>query len=93
MKNPYSIVKTVFQTEKNANYQLPQNKYLFSVATNANKIEIKNAIEEIYKVKVKSVNTQNVIGKLKRVRQQQGRTADWKKAVVTLKEGQKIDLT
>jgi large subunit ribosomal protein L23 len=49
-------------------------------------------VEEAYRVKVEDVNTQRVPGKLKRVRQQLGRTPDWKKAVVTLKEGQKIDL-
>jgi len=67
-------------------------KYLFSVSKSANKIQIKKAVEDIYKVKVLNVNTQMVPGKLKRVRTQLGRTPDWKKAVVTLKEGQKIDL-
>ena len=68
-------------------------QYVFQVAKTANKIQIKDAIEEIYKVKVKSVNTTSIKGKLKRVRQAQGRTASWKKAIVTLKEGQKIEVT
>ena len=54
---------------------------------------VKKAIEEIYKVKVQDVNTSIVRGKLKRVRQEQGSTTPWKKAIVTLKEGQKIEVT
>jgi large subunit ribosomal protein L23 len=91
MKDSYSIIKTIYQTEKGGNLT-PLNKYLFSVASDANKIDIKNAVEEIYKVKVKSVNTQVVSGKLKRVRYQYGRTFNWKKAIVTLKEGHKIEV-
>ena len=72
--------------------QAAHRKYFFSVATGANKIEIKKAVEDVYKVKVADVNTQRVPGKLKRVRQQLGKTPEWKKAVVTLKEGNKIDL-
>jgi large subunit ribosomal protein L23 len=63
------------------------------VDTAANKIEIKKAVEDIYKVKVGSVNTLMARGKLKRVRYTTGKSADWKKAVVTLKEGSKIDIT
>lgn len=88
----YDIVKTLIRTEKGTMLG-PARKYLFEVATPANKIEIKKAVEEIYNVKVKSVNTAVMHGKLKRVRQQLGRTKDWKKAVVTLKEGQKIEVT
>ena len=71
----------------------PDRKYLFHVARRANKIEIKKAIEEIYNVKVEAINTSVMSGKLKRVRQELGYTAPWKKAVVTLKEGQKIEVT
>ena len=53
----------------------------------------KDLIEEIYKVKVQDVNTSIVRGKLKRVRQEQGSTTPWKKAIITLKEGQKIEVT
>ena len=88
----YDIVKSMVRTEKGT-LQEPQRKYLFWVAHKANKIEVKNAVEEIYKVKVQSVNTSIVFGKLKRVRQELGRTSDWKKAVVTLREGQKIETT
>ena len=63
------------------------------VDTSANKIEIKQAIEDIYKVKVESVNTLIRPGKPKRVRYTAGKTSEWKEAVVTLKEGSKIDVT
>lgn len=91
MKESYSVIRTLLRTEKGS-LQALKNQYLFSVQKSANKIQIKNAVEEIYKVKVDSVNTQVMPGKLKRVRYQVGNTPDWKKAVVTLKPGQKIDL-
>lgn len=78
------------RTEKSTVHE-PDGKYLFLVNNNANKIQIKQAVELAYKVKVKDVNTFISIGKLKKVRYQLGRTPDLKKAVVTLKEGQKID--
>ncbi len=87
----YDILKTLLRTEKGA-AAAAQNKYLFSVRRDANKIQIKQAVEDIYKVKVDSVNTVVMAGKLKRVRRDAGMTPDWKKAVVTLKEGQKIDV-
>ena len=67
-------------------------KYTFKVAKDANKIEIKNAIEEIFKVTVVNVNTVNVHGKMKRMGRTQGMTASWKKAVVTLREGDSIEV-
>ena len=91
MKNSHVILNTLLRTEKGAVLAV-ENKYLFSVQKGANKIEIKKAVEDIYKVKVQDVNTQVVNGKMKRVRQQAGKTPDWKKAVVTLKDGHKIDL-
>ncbi len=91
MKNSYSILRTLLRTEKGTS-QASKNKYLFSVERGANKIEIRKAVEEIYKVKVQGVNTVNMPGKLKRVRSVQGHTPDWKKAMVTLKTGHKIDL-
>ena len=92
MKNPYDIVKGMLRTEKGSKI-LSLNKYLFWVDTTANKVEIKNAIEDIYKVKVKAVNTLMTRGKLKRVRYAVGKTSDWKKAIVTLSEESKIDVT
>ena len=91
MKDSYTIINALLRTEKGVT-QSEDNKYFFSVRKNANKIQIKKAVEDVYKVKVRHVNTQVVSGKLKRVRTQIGKTPDWKKAVVTLKEGQKIDL-
>lgn len=92
MKEPYMIIKSLLRTEKGTDLMM-LNKYLFWVDKKANKIEIKNAIEDIYKVKVSGVNTIAMRGKIKRVRYVQGKTSDWKKALVTLKEGEKIDIT
>ena len=91
MKDSYAVIRSLLRTEKGS-IQALHNQYLFNVMKDANKIQIKRAVEQIYKVKVDSVNTQIMPGKLKRVRQQAGMTAEWKKAVVTLKDGQKIDL-
>lgn len=85
------IIKALLTTEKSSTY-LPKGKYLFLVNNSANKIQIKKAVEQAYKVKVKNVNTFVSIGKLKRVRHQLGRTTDTKKAVVTLVAGQKIEV-
>ena len=92
MNYAQDIIKALIRTEKSTLYE-PQRKYLFLVNTGANKIQIKKAIEELYKVKVSQVNTFDSSGKLKRVRYHLGRTANSKKAVVTLKEGQKITLS
>jgi len=92
MRDTYDIIKSILRTEKGTD-MMPLGKYLFCVDRNANKISIKKAIEEIYKVKVKDVNTAIFRGKNKRVRFAEGRTPDWKKAVVTLKEGEKIEIT
>ncbi|MBN2453742.1 MAG: 50S ribosomal protein L23 [Candidatus Omnitrophica bacterium] len=92
MKNAHDVVKGMIRTEKGSAL-MPLNKYLFWVGRGVNKIEIKKAVEDIYKVKVDSVNTVMMRGKLKRVRYAVGKTSDWKKAIVTLKEGNKIDVT
>ena len=84
------IIKPVV-TEKSVDL-MQENKYCFTVAKDANKIEIKNAIEEIFKVTVVNVNTVNVHGKMKRMGRTQGMTASWKKAVVTLREGDSIEV-
>jgi len=91
MKNPYSVILSPLRTEKGS-VMSPLGKYLFWVDTAANKLDIKKAVEEIYKVKVQSVNTLTMRGKKKRVRFIEGKTPDWKKAVVTLKEGDKLDI-
>jgi large subunit ribosomal protein L23 len=92
MKNARSIIIRPLVTEKGSQVREAENKYLFSVAMTANKIEIKRAVEEIFNVKVKSVKTATVHGKVKRLGVYQGKRPDWKKAVVTLEAGQTIDL-
>ena len=86
----YDVVKALVRTEKSSSLE-KDRKYLFRVATVATKVDVKRAVEEIYKVKVDCVNTVNVPGKLKRVRARAGYTTGWKKAIVSLKEGQKIE--
>jgi large subunit ribosomal protein L23 len=92
VKNARSIIIKPLVTEKGSQMRESENKYLFSVAVTANKIEIKRAVEEIFNVKVKSVKTATVHGKVKRLGVYQGRRPEWKKAVVTLEAGQTIDL-
>ncbi len=86
----YDILKALVRTEKWTSLE-SQRKYTFRVSEDATKIDIKRAVEEIYKVKVQDVNTTAVQGKLKRVRFKAGYTTGWKKAIVTLNEGQKIE--
>jgi large subunit ribosomal protein L23 len=92
VKNARSIIIRPLVTEKGSQIREQENKYLFSVAMTANKIEIKRAVEEIFNVKVKSVKTATVHGKVKRLGVYEGKRPDWKKAVVTLEAGQTIDL-
>lgn len=92
MKSAFDTAISLLRTEKGTEL-LPLNKYIFVVQKKANKFQIKQAIEQIYKVKVSKVNTQVAPGKTKRVRYKLGRTADWKKAIVTLKQGHKIEVT
>ena len=91
MRYAQDIIKALIRTEKSTLYE-PQGKYLFLVNSSANKIQIKRAVEQVYKVKVSDVNTLISLGKLKRVRHQLGKTPDIKKAMVTLKKGQKIEV-
>ena len=92
MKNSNDVIKNMLRTEKGANL-LIQNKYLFNVAKDANKIDIKRAVEELYKVKVQDVNIMNISGKKRRVRYREGITSSWKKAIVTLQPENKIEVT
>ena len=89
---PYSkVIIRPLLTEKNATLKENDNRVVFEVAPDANKIEIKKAVEEAFQVSVKSVNVLNVRGKLKRLGRKVGRRRDWKKAIVTLKEGSTIE--
>lgn len=89
--NSYQIIIRPLITEKNTNL-MELNKYSFEVDRKANKHEIKHAIQEIFKVTVVDVNTINMRGKERRRGRIVGRTADWKKAVVTLAQGDRIEL-
>ncbi|MFH0771242.1 MAG: 50S ribosomal protein L23 [Candidatus Omnitrophota bacterium] len=91
MTQEYKIIRTLLHTEKGTT-QLPLSKYIFEVDKRANKIEIKKAVENVYRVKVAHVNTMIMSGKWRRVRFKAGKTPDWKKAVVTLVEGNKIEM-
>ncbi len=79
----HDIIKRPIITEQSMD-QVADKKYTFEVAKNANKIQIKKAVEEIFKVKVQSVTTANFMGKTKRMGVHVGKRADWKKAVVKL---------
>ena len=92
MKEPRSVVRRALITEKGTVLREQRNQYHFEVAVDANKIEIKRAIETIFQVKVGSVRTQQVRGKFKRQGRTAGRRSDWKKAIVTLMPDQKIEL-
>lgn len=87
----YDIIKRPIITEKSIALKEQNNKYTFAVDPKANKIEIKEAVEAIFNVKVLSVNTLNVAGKAKRMGKYEGTTSAYKKAIVELAEGQTIE--
>ena len=89
MKFAQDIILRPVITEHSMDIMRSQRKYTFIVANDANKIEIKNAIEELFNVKVEAVNTMNMRGKDRRVRYTVGKTASHKKAIVTLTEDSK----
>ena len=91
MKAAQDIILTPVITERSVD-DMAESKYTFKVAKDANKVEIRQAIEAIFNVKVVKVNTLNVKSKPKRVRYQEGRTRTWKKAMVTLAEGETIEI-
>ncbi len=91
MHEPFDLIQTVVLTEKATLLSEKLNQYVFRVSPRANKIQIKQAVEALMKKKVVRVNTANYAGKKKRERRADfGRRAHWKKAVVTLAEGEKI---
>ena len=92
--NAFEIIKTVRLTEKGTRQGENYNQYTVMADRRANKTQIRHAVQDLFKVKVTKVNTLNVRGKLRRQRTTQaGKASDWKKAIVTLQEGQKIALT
>lgn len=93
MKDIYQVIKNVRLSEKATFLQETNNEYVFQVDRKANKLEIKQAIEQLFGKKVIGVRTCNYDGKLKRRRRADaGRTAHWKKAIVRLKAGESFDL-
>ena len=94
MTEPTDIVKTIRLTEKATLLGDSRNQYVFRVDPRATKPQIKRAVEYLFKKNVARVNTMQYEGKKRRQRRPDaGRTAHWKKAIVTLKEGEKIELT
>ncbi len=91
-KDPRTIVRKVLITEKGTVMREVRNEYTFEVERDANKIEIKRAVETIFNVKVADVRTMQMRGKVKRQGRYAGRRNDWKKAIVKLQPDQKIEL-
>lgn len=88
----YSVIKKPVVTEKSTVARDEGNKYIFEVDRRATKVDIRNAVEKIFKVKVITVRTMNFLGKKKRVGKTIGSRSDWKKAVVTLASGNTIEV-
>ena len=92
MKDPRTVIVRPLMTEKSMRLKDELNTVTFEVARDANKVEIRHAVEKVFGVKVASVRTQSREGKWKRMGRFEGRRASWKKAVVTLAAGHKIEL-
>jgi large subunit ribosomal protein L23 len=91
MRDPQEIIQAPLVTEKGSVLSEKNNQVLFRVRPDANKIEVKHAVESVFKVKVLNVRMARYLGKIRRVGRSSGRLPQWKKAYVTLKEGDKID--
>jgi large subunit ribosomal protein L23 len=91
-RTPREIIVRPLMTEKSMRQKEEQNTVTFRVHPDANKVEIRSAVEQVFNVKVSDVRTASFEGKMKRMGKHQGRRADWKKAIVTLAPGHKIDL-
>ena len=89
---PQEVLIRPLITEQSSIMQAEHNKYTFEVHRDATKIDIRNAVEAMFDVSVKSVRTMNCLGKDRRVGRTVGRKRDWKKAIVTLHEGEIIDM-
>jgi large subunit ribosomal protein L23 len=90
--NRFEIIKRPLDTEKLDRMRDRENKFAFEIDIKANKTEVKQAIEQLFKVKVLDVKTSIVRGKFRRIGRSQGQRPNWKKAIVTLKEGDAIQL-
>lgn len=91
MRNPHEVLIKPVVSERSTGL-MEENKYTFEVDPKANKIEIKHAVEKIFKVNVVNVTTMNVPGKMKRQGRTQGLTPEWKKAIVKLQDGQRLPI-
>jgi large subunit ribosomal protein L23 len=91
MREVHDTIISPLVTEKSTTQREGQNQYSFKVDKRANKIEIKEAVERLFKVKVTEVRTATIRGKVKRLGRGFGKRPDWKKAIVTVKEGDRID--
>jgi large subunit ribosomal protein L23 len=91
MREPQEIIQAPLVTEKGSLLSEKNNQVLFRVRPDANKVEVKHAVETLFKVKVLKVRINRYLGKIRRVGRSSGRLPQWKKAYVTLKEGDKID--
>lgn len=91
MKGPRDVIQAPLISEKGTQLTESANQVLFKVRPDANKIEVKQAVESLFKVKVVQVRMARYLGKKRRVGRNLGRRSDWKKAYVTLREGDKID--
>ena len=92
MRNPYDVIIQPLITEKVMTAMQRHNTYAFRVNPEANKLEVKHAIEKAFNVKVKNVRTLRVRGKVKRYKFARGQQPTWKKAIVTLQEGHRLDI-
>ena len=90
MKDPYQIIIRPIITEKSTQLKEANREVCFEVAKQANKTEIKKAVEQLFKVKVEAVKTQIKVGKWRRVGRNKGQTKSWKKAYVKLRQGEKM---
>jgi large subunit ribosomal protein L23 len=91
MKGSRDVIQAPLISEKGTALAESANQFLFKVRPEANKIEVKQAVERLFKVKVVDVRMARYLGKMRRIGRSMGRRSDWKKAYVTLKEGDKID--
>jgi large subunit ribosomal protein L23 len=91
MKSPQDVIQAPLISEKGTQLTESANQVLFKVRPDANKIEVKRAIETLFKVKVVQIRMARYLGKMRRIGRNMGRRPDWKKAYVTLKDGDKID--
>ena len=90
--HPYEVLKRPIVTEKSSAQSDAQSRYTFEVDTRANKLQVKNAVQTAFNVQVVAVNIINVAGKKRRLGRQVGHTPGWKKAIVTLAPGQRIQV-